>query len=282
MYLSNDVDTGLEDLGMEAILTPTLIIGGIGIVCGIVLSLASVIMAVPIDKRVEKIKSVLPGANCGACGFPSCEKFAVAVANEEAPVNGCPPGGADVVIDISEILGIDSNEEAIEQIAVVLCRCCDMMRKEKLNYSGELTCTYASQLYGGPTACFYACQGFGDCVPACDYDAIKIVNGLAAVDAYRCVGCTVCVASCPKGLIQMAPAYDVAVVHCASNDWGPNVLKVCTLGCIGCSRCVKACPKEAVKVEDYLAKVDYEKCGGCGECTNVCPKGIIYINKRSG
>jgi Na+-translocating ferredoxin:NAD+ oxidoreductase RNF subunit RnfB len=264
---------------MNAILIPTLIIGGIGIVCGVVLALASIVMAVPTDKKVEKIKSVLPGANCGACGYPSCEKYAVAVSKEEAPINGCPPGGAAVVSDIAEIVGSADVDDVTRQIAIVLCRCCDMMRAEKLNYQGELTCTYASQLYGGPTACFYACQGFGDCVPACEYDAIRIVNGLAVVDSARCIGCTLCVPSCPKGLIQMAPVSDVAVVHCASRDWGPNVRQVCTLGCIGCSRCVRVCERGAVKVENFLAKVDYEKCVGCGECINVCPTGIIYIEK---
>ena len=64
-------------------------------------------------------------------------------------------------------------------------------------------------------------------------------------------------------------------VQCNSRDKGVEVNKVCSTGCIGCSLCVKACPKEAVKVEDFLAKIDYEKCVNCGLCAGKCPKKII-------
>jgi ferredoxin len=167
----------------------------------------------------------------------------------------------------------------MKEVAVVLCRCCDLIREDKLNYIGAYTCAYASQIYGGPTACFYACQGFGDCIDTCKYDAIRIVNGLAVIDPKLCVGCKLCVTSCPKRLIQMAPTKDTAVVYCSSSDWGPNVRKVCSVGCIGCNACVKACSKDAVIIENYLAKIDYEKCNGCGDCVPSCPVGIIHVNK---
>ena len=263
---------------MHSILIPTLILGGIGAICGIILALTSTLMAVPVNEKVEKIKDLLPGANCGACGFPGCDGYAQAIAGDEAPITNCPPGGQILVSELCELLGIDT-EEAVQEIAVVLCRSCDVVRKDKLNYIGAYTCTYASQMYGGHTACFYACQGYGDCIDTCKYDAIHINNGLAVIDPELCVGCKLCVASCPKGLIQMAPPKDVAIVFCSSKDWGPNVRKVCTLGCIACSRCVKTCKKEAIQVENYLAKVDYEKCNGCGDCVETCPMGIIFMNQ---
>jgi RnfABCDGE-type electron transport complex B subunit len=265
----------MEDFQTMNILLPALIIGGIGAICGIILTIASTIMAVPVDEKIEKIKSVLPGANCGACGFPGCDGYAHAIAKGEAPITSCPPGGAELVDDLSNIMGIEAGQ-AVQEKAVVLCRCCDMVRMDKLNYIGENTCTYASQMYGGPTACFFACQGFGDCISSCKYDAIRIINGLAVVDPSLCVGCKLCVASCPKGLIQMTPVANTAVVFCSSKDWGPHVRKVCSLGCIGCSRCEKTCTKDAIKVENYLAKVDYDKCDGCGDCVKICPMGIIY------
>ena len=261
---------------MDGILLPVLIIGGIGAICGIVLAVASVVMAVPVDKRVEKITELLPGANCGACGFPGCDGFAQAVVQKEAPITGCPPGGQSVVDALSHMLGV-AGEEAVRLTAVVRCGCCDVKRTEKMEYVGALTCTYVSQMYGGPTACFYACQGFGDCIPACEYDAIRLINGIAAVDPARCIACALCLDSCPKGLIQMAPAIGAAIVTCASPARGAEVRKVCPVGCIGCSLCVKACPEKAVIVENALAKVDYETCNGCGDCVTVCPQGTIYV-----
>ena len=261
------------------ILLPALIIGAIGAVCGIILAIVSAVMAVPVDEKLEKIKGLLPGANCGACGFPGCDGYAGAIVYDDAPLTSCPPGGSHLVDDLSEALGKEASQ-AIQEKAVVLCRCCDIVRMDKLNYIGENTCTYASQMYGGPTACFFACQGFGDCITACKYEAIRIVNGLAVVDASLCVGCKLCVSSCPKGLIQMAPVTNTAIVFCSSKDWGPHVRKVCSLGCIGCSRCVKACSKEAVVVENFLAKVDYDKCDGCGDCAKICPMGIIYATQE--
>ena len=261
---------------MYAILLPALIIGGIGAVCGIVLAVASVVMAVPVDKKVEQIKDILPGANCGACGLPGCDAFAEAVAQKEAAITACPPGGQQVVDALSEILGV-ATEEAVRLTAVVRCGCCDVKRTEKMEYVGALTCTYASQMYGGPTACFYACQGFGDCVPACKYDAIRLINGIAAVDPARCIACTLCLESCPKGLIQMAPAANAAIITCISPARGAEVRKVCPVGCIGCSLCVKACPNGAMSVENYLAQVDYDTCTGCKACVTACPQGTIYI-----
>jgi len=260
---------------MTGLLQPALIIGGIGAVCGIILATVAHLMAVPVDEKIEKIKAILPGANCGACGFPGCDGYARGVAAGEAALTGCPPGGQEVVQKLSEIMGINP-AEMMPEIGVVHCRCCDLMRVEKLNYKGALTCTYASQMYGGTTACFFACQGYGDCIDTCKYDAIRIINGLAVIDPSLCVGCTLCVGSCPKGLIQMAPARDAAIVLCSNRDWGPQVQKVCTIGCIGCSVCVKACSCEAIVVENFLAKIDYEKCTGCGKCATACPKGIIY------
>ena len=64
---------------MMNILIPVLIVAGIGILAGLGLSAASVIMAVPVDETAEKLAEVLPGANCGACGFSGCSGYAAAL-----------------------------------------------------------------------------------------------------------------------------------------------------------------------------------------------------------
>lgn len=261
---------------MTELLTPIIILSSIGIISGLVLGIASVLMAVPVDERVEKIKTILPGANCGACGYPGCDGFAHALMKQEVPINGCPPGGEAVVHALAEVLEIDS-VKMTQQIAVVHCYCDDLIRMGKLNYEGINTCTYASQIFGGPTACYYACQGFGDCIEVCAYNAIRIEDGLAVIDRDLCMGCTLCVTACPKNILKMAPKIGKAIIHCSSIDWGPGVQGVCPIGCVACNRCVKVCTMGAITIEHYLARVDYEICNGCGACVEVCPKKIIRV-----
>ena len=57
---------------MGSVLTAVLIVGIIGLVCGIALAVASIVLAVPVDEKAEAITEMLPGANCGACGFSGC------------------------------------------------------------------------------------------------------------------------------------------------------------------------------------------------------------------
>ena len=56
-------------------------------------------------------------------------------------------------------------------------------------------------------------------------------------------------------------------------------MSVCKAGCIGCRACEKVCRLEAIKVENNIAHIDYDKCVGCGLCAGKCPKGIITGKK---
>ena len=89
---------------MYDILFPVLVVAGIGLLAGLGLAIASVVMAVPKDEKAEKIPEMLPGANCGACGFSGCSGYAAALAKGEAKPGLCSPGGADVAT-VSGILG---------------------------------------------------------------------------------------------------------------------------------------------------------------------------------
>ena len=128
---------------------------------------------------------------------------------------------------------------------------------------------------GGPKSCNHGCLGYGNCVNACPFDAIHIINGIAKVDEAACKACGKCIEACPKGLIELIPATAKTRVACFSKDAGPVAMKTCDSACIGCGICVKNCPAEAIKVENFVAHIDYDKCTNCGTCVSKCPKKAI-------
>lgn len=75
---------------LQTILVPVLVLGGLGLVFAILLSYASKVFHVAVDRKVAEVRTALPGANCGACGFPGCDGLAEAIAKGKAPVNACP------------------------------------------------------------------------------------------------------------------------------------------------------------------------------------------------
>ena len=82
-------------------MTAVIIVSAIGLLCAILLVLASHFLAVPVDTRAEDIRGFLPGANCGACGYAGCDDYAKAVARGDAKPNLCIPGGAAAAEQIS-------------------------------------------------------------------------------------------------------------------------------------------------------------------------------------
>ena len=255
----------------------------LGLLCAVLLAIASKVMAVKVDERVVKLRACLPGANCGACGFAGCDGYAEALGAGSGDVrtNLCTPGGDAVSRDISIILGVEF-EDVIEQVAVVHCRGDNGARKRKMEYSGFQTCKSAKQLFGGQNECTFGCLGFGDCAAACPNGAICIENGLAHVDTRKCTGCGLCAKNCPGGIIFMEADTITTVVTCKNTEKGAAVRKKCSSGCIGCMRCVRECPAEAITVKDNLAVIDYEKCEGCGKCAEVCVTKCIQQANFSG
>lgn len=261
---------------MNPILLAIILVAGIGLICGIGLSVASELMAVPKDETADKIRECLPGANCGACGFSGCDGYAAALSEGKTKeTNLCAPGGADTAADIAAVLGVEAGE-IVPMSAFVHCNGTPENTEIKLNYQGKQSCKMASQLFGGPKECVYGCIGYGDCVNACEYDAIKISDGVARVNPMLCKACKKCISICPKGLIELVPMYKtLATVTCKNHNKGAFTRKECKVGCIGCMKCQKACEFGAVTVENNTAHVDYSKCTGCGKCVEQCPTGSI-------
>ena len=262
---------------MNTILLAVIVVAGIGLIAGLGLSLASVLMAVKTDEKVEQLRAELPGANCGACGFSGCDGYAEALAKGEAKPGACAPGGTEMNLKLGEILGV-SVEMTEPMVATVKCNgICDHV-ENKMFYTGVSTCKAANMMYGGTLSCSFGCLGFGDCEKACQYGAIKVINGKATVDKDKCTACTACAKACPKSIIEMMPKEKkYAKVVCSNKDKGAVARKVCEVACIGCMKCAKVCPSEAVVVENNLARIDPAKCTACGKCVEACPQKCIAL-----
>lgn len=261
---------------MNPILISIIVVGVIGLIGGLGLSVASVLMEVKSDEKVAELRALLPGANCGACGYTGCDGYAEALAKGEAKPGLCAPGGAQVNEELGRILGV-SVDMPQPQAACVLCNgTCDNVGS-KMFYQGVDTCKAANMLYAGTSDCNYGCLGFGDCERACPYGAIKVHNGCAVVNADICTACSICVRTCPKGIISLLPIKKKATVVCSNKDKGAVARKICKTACIACGKCERACNYNAVKVENNLAVIIPENCTACGACVEACPMNCIVI-----
>lgn len=262
---------------MTAIFMPVVVVSIIGIVSAVLLTVAAKFMSVPVDERVSNVRELLPGANCGACGFAGCDEYAEKLVHDGVKSNLCTPGGTETAKNISELLG-GGFEEVVAKSAVVKCSGKYGCTEYIMDYQGPRTCEGNNYFYQGRGSCSHACLGYGDCVEACQYGALSIVDGVAVVDKELCGGCGVCVSKCPNHLIEVIPSKSEVYVGCSSTDKGAFTRKACTAGCIGCKRCEKKCEYGAITITNNLAAIDPEKCVNCGECVAVCPTKVIKKN----
>ena len=256
-----------------SIVAPVVALGAMGLFFGLLLAVSSKIFHVEQDERLPQITEVLPGANCGGCGYPGCSGFASAVVAGEAPCNGCAVGGPETAAKIAAIMGVEVSAQD-RKVAHVNCRG-GHNAKRKFEYEGIQDCLAASKVGSGDLACAYGCLGYGTCEKACPYDAIHVVNGVAVVQADKCRACGICVSACPRHLISLVSEKQDVFVSCSSHDRGPVLRENCNIGCIGCTLCQKTCKHDAIHVVDNLAVIDYDKCVNCGECVAVCPRKLI-------
>ncbi len=259
--------------GMD-ILIAACIVGGVGIVIGLFLGIAAEKFKVHEDETEHAIRELLPGNNCGGCGYAGCDGLAAAIAKGEAPASACPVGGQAVGQAIGKLVGQEVNMEHL--VAFVRCSGNGEATKQYYQYTGEQDCRQMAYVpNGGAKSCSYGCTGLGNCVKVCKFDAIHIINGLAVVDKEKCRACGMCVRECPKHLIQLVPYAGAHRVACNNTTKGKMVRAVCSRGCIGCMLCVKNCETGAITVENNLARIDYKKCTNCGVCVEKCPAKII-------
>jgi Na+-translocating ferredoxin:NAD+ oxidoreductase RNF subunit RnfB len=262
---------------IENILYQVLSVSALSLVFGALLGFSARKFAVKTDPRAEKIKSILPGVNCGACGFPSCGGFAEALVKEDAAGIRCPVGGAAAADGIAETLGVASQASG-KKTAFIMCYGMDDNVKRNYFYDGPKSCIAASQLAtGGNKSCSYSCIGLASCKNICPFDAIKIVDSIAVVESQKCTACGKCVTVCPKNLIEIVPDKSKVRILCNSRDRGRLVRRNCRSGCIGCAICQKICVPTAIKVENNIACINYDKCTSCMACVKKCPTKAIKV-----
>lgn len=265
---------------MDLILVAVISLGAIGLISAIVLFVASKKFAVYEDPRIGEVAEVLPQANCGGCGYPGCAGFAEACV-KAGSLEGklCPVGGQPVMARVAAILGLEA-ASAEPKVAVVRCNGSCEHRPRTTRYDGVSSCAVANATYGGETYCTFGCLGCGDCVDACQFDAIHMnpETGLPEVDENACTACGACVKACPRRIIELRPKGKNnrrVYVSCVNKDKGAQTRKACSVGCIGCGKCVKVCPFEAITLENNLAYIDPAKCKLCRKCEAECPQGAI-------
>ncbi len=270
----------MNDIIIYALLTLALLGGALSVILYFVAQKFKVFE----DPRIDRVDDALPKANCGGCGYPGCRKFAevsVEAADKKQSLEGlnCPVGGNDVMKEVAAILGLEVEEQA-PLIAVVRCNGSKANSPSKVKYDGPATCAFAHNLYGGEGGCPNGCLGLGDCVAACDFDAIHMnpETGLPVVND-KCVACGACVTACPRGIIELrkkGPKDRRIFVSCINTEKGGPAKKNCEVACIGCSKCFKVCNFDAIRMENNLAYIDFDKCTLCRKCVPECPTNAIH------
>lgn len=264
-------------MDMTAVLTAAGIVGVTGLLIGILLVIAGEKFKVKVDETQVAVRELLPGANCGGCGFAGCDACAEAIAQGKAPVSACPVGGPELAKRVAIAMGMDPSKAAVKEMtAFVKCSgTCDKAVK-KYEYYGLKDCNALSVVPGADDkGCEFGCMGYGACVKACKFGALHLVEGIAKVDESKCTGCQACTKVCPQHLIVMVPKGQRYKVACSSHKRGKDVKSVCAAGCIGCTLCTKQCESDAIHMDNNVAVIDYDKCTNCGKCAEKCPVKVI-------
>ncbi len=268
----------MENLLLITILT----LCTLGVLAAVILYFVAQKFKVEEDPRIDEVEKMLPGANCGGCGFAGCRGMADAlVQRDDISELFCPVGGGETMKACAAYLGKAAPEKQ-PQVATVRCGGTCEKRPRTSRYDGAYSCSVAVSLYVGETNCVHGCLGYGDCEAVCQFDAIHInpATGLPEVDPDKCTACGACAKTCPRHIIELRkkwPKNRAVYVSCVSKDKGALVMKACKAGCIGCGKCVKVCAFDAITLENNVAFIDSQKCKLCRKCVNECPTGAIHL-----
>ncbi len=237
-------------------MTAALVLGAIGLVAGVLLSVARRTLAAKEDANADAvvvaIDALLPQSQCAQCGYPGCRPYAEAVAAGER-LDLCPPGGPRTVVALSDLLGRTADAQGLAEPGDQVVR---IVEKD--------------------------CIGCALCIDVCPVDAITgAPKYLHAVIAERCTGCELCMPACPVDCIELVvrtPVESDVVAKAASKRSG-------ALACIGCGWCEPACPVDLKPqalhdaFETGSADAAVFDCIECTACTRACPSGIDLLGE---
>jgi Na+-translocating ferredoxin:NAD+ oxidoreductase RNF subunit RnfB len=265
---------------MNTIISTVVVLSSLGILLAVILYFVAQKFKVFEDPRIDEVVEILPGANCGGCGYAGCRAFAeTLVKNDDISALLCPVGGSSVMNKAAEYLG---KTAAVRDPLVAVVRCagsCDVRPKTNL-FEGARSCAVMAATCSGDTGCGFGCLGLGDCVISCGFDAIGInpETLLPEVDDDKCTACGSCVKACPKFIIELrkkGPKNRRIFVACVNKDKGGVAKKSCAAACIGCIKCQKVCAFDAITIANNLSYIDNTKCRLCRKCVSECPTNAI-------
>lgn len=267
------------------IIISTVLLGALGVFLGIIIGATAKAFSVKTDPRIEEVARMLPGANCGTCGFAGCNDFSKAlIEGLTEDVSKCPVCSEDARNTISAFLGISAGS-AEKKVAVVLCGGDRKLASPAALYNGVNDCRSAVLVAGGAKGCSYGCLGLGTCSRACPFKAIEITeDGMAVVHPDVCVGCGKCVNTCPRTIIKLVPLKVGVHIFCSSPEKGTAKKKVCSVPCIACRKCMKVAGEDKMTVKSFLIQVNYENPPTNAEELiekAACPTGCLHGNIKT-
>lgn len=254
----------------------------LGLVFGFALAAAAIRFQVATNPLVDRVRDVLPAANCGACGFAGCQVYAEAVV-ERPDVSPalCVPGRRAVAETVASLTSKEAGA-VTDRIVILRCHGTTAYARDEAEYAGIATCAAAALVFSGPKACKNGCLGLGDCVRVCPFGALHLGrDGIVEVNADRCTGCAMCLPACPKDLFQLYPRTHRIQLSCVARDKQAIVRATCMVGCTLCRKCVSKCPAGAITWDGRTILIDHEKClaygPSCNEaCVDICPSVILH------
>jgi electron transport complex protein RnfB len=268
---------------MTEYLIAGLLMGGIGILLAAALAFADKKLYVFEDPRIDQVDSMLPHANCGACGCPGCRVFAEKLVAGELKPGKCTVSTPEAVHEIAAFLQVEAGAEE-KRVARLACAGGAHVARNRARYWGVETCRAAALVSGGGKACSWGCLGLGDCERVCEFDAIEMdSHGLPVVSEALCTACGDCVEICPKELFSIHAVSHRLWVACRNLLPGDEAEARCEVACTACGRCAADAPA-LIRIENNLAVIDYSKNQLATRAPiERCPTGaIVWMDQTKG